>query len=50
MLDAAAIASLEFVLKYARAGDVGGPIDAVEMTPAGDIHWIQRKANCPEER
>lgn len=50
MLGAAAVASLEFVLKYSREEDVGGPIDAVEMTPAGDIHWIQRKSNCPDQR
>jgi hypothetical protein len=50
MLEATAVASLEFILKYSRGGDIGGPIDAVELTPAGDIHWIQRKANCPDQR
>jgi hypothetical protein len=50
LLGAAAIAGLEFVLKYAQSRDVGGPIDAVEMTSGGDIHWIQRKANCPDQR
>lgn len=49
-LEAMAVASLEFILKYSRGGDIGGPIDAVEMTPAGDIHWIQRKGNCPDQR
>jgi hypothetical protein len=49
-LEAIAVGSLEFILKYSRGGGLGGPIDAVEMTPAGDIHWIQRKANCPDQR
>jgi hypothetical protein len=49
-LEAIAVSSLEFILKYSLGGDVGGPIDAVEMTPAGDIHWVQRKANCPDQR
>lgn len=50
LLGAAAVAGLEFVLKYAQSGDIGGPIDAVEMTSGGDIHWIQRKASCPDQR
>jgi hypothetical protein len=50
LLGATAVAGLEFVLKYAQSGDIGGPIDAVEMTSSGDIHWIQRKANCPDQR
>lgn len=27
---------------------VGGPIDALRLTPAKGIEWIQRKQNCPE--
>jgi hypothetical protein len=50
LLGAVAVAGLEFVLKYAQSGDIGGPIDAIEMNFGGDIHWIQRKANCPEQR
>ena len=49
-LEAIAVSSLEFILQYSRGGDVGGPVDAVEMTPTGDIHWVQRKANCPDQR
>jgi len=29
-----------------RSETVGGPIDAVELTRDGKIHWFQRKANC----
>ncbi|HET9284473.1 MAG TPA: hypothetical protein VFR24_21170 [Candidatus Angelobacter sp.] len=49
-LGAAAVTSLEFIVKYAREEGIGGPIDAVEMTPAGDTYWIQRKANCPDQQ
>jgi hypothetical protein len=49
-LGAAAVAGLEFILKYAQVERIGGPIDAVEMTSGGDIQWIQRKANCPDQR
>jgi hypothetical protein len=50
LLGAAAVAGLEFVLKYAQSEDIGGSIDAIEMNSGGDIYWIQRKANCPEQR
>jgi hypothetical protein len=50
LLGAAAVAGLEFVLEYADSEDIGGPIDAVEMTSTGDIHWIRRKVNCPDQR
>jgi hypothetical protein len=49
-LGAAAVTGLEFIVKNAREEGVGGPIDAVEMAPTGDIHWVQRKANCPDQR
>ena len=50
LLGAAAVASLEFILKYTQATDFGGPIDAVEMSSTGKVRWIQRKANCPDDR
>jgi len=38
-----------FVLKNTNSRDLGGPVDAVEMSSNGQIRWIQRKSNCPEE-
>ena len=40
------IRTLEFVLRYSGAPDIGGPIDAVALESNGKIQWIQRKANC----
>jgi hypothetical protein len=49
LLGAAAVSTLEFVLKYAHSEHIGGAIDAVAMSSTGDIRWIQRKANCPDQ-
>jgi len=38
----------EFVVKYVRSEEIGGPVDAVEMTSDGRIRWIRRKPNCPD--
>jgi hypothetical protein len=31
-------------------GDVGGPVDAVELYASGGIRWFHSKANCPENQ
>jgi hypothetical protein len=31
------------------AGDVGGPVDVVTITPNGGVTWNARKKNCPED-
>ena len=43
-----AIKLVHLTIALDRSGDVGGPIDALEMWGDGTIHWIQRKPNCPE--
>lgn len=46
---AATVSGLEFILKYSSSEEIHGPVDAVEITSSGDVHWIQRKANCPDK-
>jgi len=29
------------------SGYVGGPINALELTPSEGIHWVHREPNCP---
>ncbi len=41
--------SVDFVLKNVRSGEIGGPVDAVELSSDGRIRWIQRKPNCPDQ-
>jgi len=42
------IRTLEFILRYSGAPDVGGSIDAVALDSDGKIRWIQRKPNCSD--
>jgi len=50
VLGLTAVGTIEFVRDYAQSEYIGGPVDAVEMRSNGDIRWIQRKANCPDQR
>jgi hypothetical protein len=38
---------VELTIKYSQEGDVGGPVDAVELRKDGSLHWNGRKQNCP---
>ena len=38
----------DFVIRNTSSKDIGGPVDAVEMSSSGAVRWIQRKPNCPE--
>ncbi len=43
-----AIRLVELTIAYQEGGQVGGPIDALELSTGGEIRWIQRKEHCPE--
>ncbi len=34
---------------YDGTSDVGGPIDALDLSPSDGVRWIQRKPNCPKQ-
>ena len=34
---------------HPNSNDVGGPVDALELRAAVQVHWIQRKPECPKE-
>jgi len=36
------------ILYTHRRGEVGGPIDVLELWNDGRIRWVSRKSNCPE--
>jgi hypothetical protein len=40
----------ELTVSEDKSGEVGGPIDAVEMSNDGTITWRQKKEVCPESR
>jgi len=45
-----AIRVADFTVTYDHSGEIGGPIDAVELNRDGRIRWLARKDNCPENQ
>jgi hypothetical protein len=42
---------VQLSILYTRPrGEVGGPIDVLELRNDGRIHWVARKYNCPENQ
>jgi hypothetical protein len=39
---------VDLVIRYSPHSDVGGPVDAAELTVGHSVHWIQRKPNCKD--
>ncbi|MBI3895783.1 MAG: hypothetical protein HY313_07605 [Acidobacteria bacterium] len=44
-----AIRLVDLTLAYEKNQGVGGPIDALELTPGKGVSWIQRKDSCPAD-
>jgi hypothetical protein len=40
---------VELSIKYYKGNDVGGKIDAVEMSKDGSVHWYTAKPNCTQD-
>ncbi|MGO9403468.1 MAG: hypothetical protein ACLPVW_08365 [Terriglobales bacterium] len=43
-----AIRLVDLVIKYSPEPDVGGRVDAADLTVGQPVHWIQRKPNCKD--
>ncbi len=39
---------VSWTITFDKRNVVGGPVDAVELSPREGVRWIRRKANCPE--
>jgi hypothetical protein len=39
---------VELTIQYHKGGDVGGPVDAVQLNRDGSVRWYARKQNCQE--
>lgn len=40
---------VDLTIAYDQTGNVGGPIDALQLDPDGRITWFQKKKWCPED-
>jgi hypothetical protein len=45
-----AIRLADLTIAHDPSGQVGGPVDVVELTRGGEIRWIQRKPECSGEQ
>jgi hypothetical protein len=43
-----AIRMLELAIQHHGSNSAGGPIDAVQLSRDGSVHWYARKPNCPK--
>ena len=37
---------VELTIHHLKENDVGGPIDAAELSSNGSLRWYSRKPNC----
>jgi hypothetical protein len=44
-----AIHFAELAIKYQRSNEIGGPIDAVQLSRDGSVKWAARKQNCQDK-